>query len=157
MQHLDLLVAQGIGLERGRRLHPHQRDELQQVILEHISQDAHAVIVAGAMPYAHGLGDRDLHVIDVVAVPERLEDRVGKAGHQDILDCLFAQVMVDAIDLMLVQDLVQFIVQFACRGQVGAEGLLDHDSPPALVLLQLTGRRRARSMMLVKRPGGVAI
>ena len=59
------------------------------------------------------LGGRDLHVVDVVAVPDRLEDAVGEPQHQDVLHGLLAEVMVDAIDLMLGKDLVDPFVEFA--------------------------------------------
>jgi hypothetical protein len=45
-------------------------------------------------------------VVDVVAVPERLEDGVGEAEDQQVLHRLLAQVVVDAVDLLLVEDFV---------------------------------------------------
>ena len=48
--------------------------------------------------------DGDLDVIDGLAVPEPLEDRVGEPEHQDVLHRLLAQVMVNAEDLLLVGD-----------------------------------------------------
>ena len=45
----------------------------------------------------------DLHVIDEIAVPERLEDAVAKAEHQQVLHRLFAEIMIDAIDLRFVE------------------------------------------------------
>ena len=73
----------------------------------------------------------DLHVIDVIAIPQWFEDRVGKARDQNILHGLFAEIMVDAIDLILVQCLVNLLVEFASRGKVGAERFFDDDAPPA--------------------------
>ncbi len=62
------------------------------------------------MPHAHRLGHGDLDVIDIVAVPQRLENRVGKTEDEDILDGLFAQVVVDAVDLILIEYGVDAIV-----------------------------------------------
>ena len=59
------------------------------------------VVVAGAVSDAHVLRHGDLHMVDVVAVPERLEDRVGEARHQDVLHGLLAEVVIDAVDLAL--------------------------------------------------------
>ena len=39
-QHLDLLVADGVGLEPGGGLHGREGHQLQQVVLEHVAQDA---------------------------------------------------------------------------------------------------------------------
>jgi hypothetical protein len=50
-------------------------------------------------------------VIDVVAVPNRLEQAVGKPQQQDVLDGFFAEVMIDAVDLVLSQDLQKSTVQ----------------------------------------------
>jgi hypothetical protein len=87
-QHLDFLVAQRRGLEGGWGLHGDEGNELQQVVLEHVPQHANAVVVAGAVLQAHFLGHGNLHVIDVVAVPEWLKDGVGEARNQDVLNCL---------------------------------------------------------------------
>ncbi len=61
------------------------------------------LVEIGAALDADGFGDRDLHVIDMVAVPQRLEDAVGKAQRHDVLDRLLAEEMVHAEDLRLVQ------------------------------------------------------
>ena len=91
------------------------------------------------MADAEFLVDRDLHVVDVVAIPDRLEHAVGEAQHQDVLDGLLAEIVIDPVDLVLVDDLQQFAVQRLRRGQVGAERLFDHQPPPAAVLLQHAG------------------
>ena len=63
-----------------------------------------AVVVAGARADAEVLGRGDLDVVDVVAVPHRLEHAVGEPERQQVLDRLLAQVVVDAEDLALVED-----------------------------------------------------
>jgi len=47
---------------------------------------------------------RNLHMVDVVAVPERLEDGIGEAKDHDVLHGLFAQVVVEAVDLPLLEN-----------------------------------------------------
>ena len=84
-----------------RRLHRRQREELEHVVLDHVAQRAGLLVVAAAPLDAERLGDGDLHVVDVAAVPERLEDAVGEAEDQDVLDRLLAEVVVDAVDLRL--------------------------------------------------------
>ncbi len=101
------------------------------MILEHVAHDADAVVERAAVLDADRLGDGDLHVIDVVAVPDRLEDAVGEAEDQDVLDGLLAQVVVDAVDLLLGQHLMQQAVEFPRRSQIGAEGFLDDHAPPS--------------------------
>ena len=48
-QHLHLFVADGVGLELGGGLHRRQRHQLQQVVLEHVAQNAHRIVVRGAV------------------------------------------------------------------------------------------------------------
>jgi hypothetical protein len=93
--------------------------------------------VADAEFFLHG----DLHMVDVIAIPDRLEHAVGKAQHQDVLDGFLAQVMIDPVDLMLVDDFQEFGVQEFGRGKVGAERFFNHQPPPrtAFVLPQQTG------------------
>jgi hypothetical protein len=126
LQHLLPFIAQRLGIERGRGLHRHHRQELQQVVLEDVAQDADRVVEMAAMLDADGLGGGDLDMVDVIAVPDGLEDAVGEAQHQHVLDGLFAEVVIDAVDLIFAQVTVQIVVESAGRLQIAAERLLDH-------------------------------
>ena len=112
-----LAIADVLGGERDRRLHRDQREHLHQVVLHHVAQRAGAFVVARAPLDADGLGRGDLHVIDVAPVPDRLEHAVGEAEHQQVLDGLLAEVVIDAEDLRLVEVLVQQRVQLARAGR----------------------------------------
>ncbi|MNM96985.1 hypothetical protein D3C81_1094800 [compost metagenome] len=70
-------------------------------------------------------------MVDVVVVPERFEQAVGEPADQDVLHRLFAQVMVDAVDLPLAHHLQQAGVERLGAGQVGAKGLFHHDPAKA--------------------------
>src|SRR5207302_9145141 len=72
-EHLHLLVANAIRLERPRRLHREQRKELEHVVLDEISQRAGVVVIAGASLDTDVLRRGDLDVIYVVAIPSPLE------------------------------------------------------------------------------------
>src|SRR5260221_589797 len=85
------------------------------------------LVVRAALLDAEGLGDRDLHVVDVLAVPDRLEDAVREAQHEDVLDGLLAEVVVDAKDLVLRERALQLLVEADGAREVVAERLLDHD------------------------------
>ena len=98
------------------------------------------VVVAGAAADIDLFGHGDLHVVDVAAVPERLEDRVGEPQHQHVLHGLFAEVVVDAIDLLFGKDLMRGLVQLLGRLQVGAKRLFDHDPPHAARFIGQAGR-----------------
>ena len=71
------------------------------MVLEHVAHHPRLLVVLAPMLHAHGLRRGDLHVVHMVAVPQRLEDRVGEAEDQEVLDRLLAQVVIDAVDLVL--------------------------------------------------------
>ena len=71
------------------------------MVLDDVANRARLLVERGAALDAELLGDGDLHVVDELAVPDRLEDPVREAEHQHVLDGLLAQVVVDAEDLVL--------------------------------------------------------
>jgi hypothetical protein len=87
------------------------------------------------MLHAQGLGYRDLHVIDIAAVPYGLENTIGESKNEYILNCFFAEIMIDSVDLVLAQDLEKLPVEILRGLQIVAKGLLDHDPPPLSRLL----------------------
>ncbi len=112
-------------VQRGRRLHAQQRQQLQHVVLDQVAQRARGLVVAGARADPDLLDGGDLDVVDEVAVPDRLEHPVGEPEREHVLDGLLAQVVVDAVDLALVEDGAKLGVQLPRRGEVVAERLLD--------------------------------
>ena len=103
-QHLQLFVAHGIRVHRGRRLHGDEAEELQNVVLHHVAQCAGLVVVGDAIFEADGFGHRDLHVVDMGGVPQRLVERVGKAQRHQVLHRLLAEIVVDAEDLVFAEN-----------------------------------------------------
>ena len=85
------------------------------MVLEDVADRARLLVVAGAPLDADRLGDGDLHVVDELPVPDRLEDAVGEPQRQHVLDGLLAEVVVDAEDLVLVEVLLEPSVQLARR------------------------------------------
>ena len=96
------------------------------MVLHHIAQRAGFLVERPAALDAQRFGGGDLHVVDVIAVPDRLEDAVGKAEHQNVLHRLFAQVVVDAENLALLENGIDLVVELARRFQVVAKRLLNH-------------------------------
>ena len=76
---------------------------------DHVAVGAGALVERGAALEPERLGHVDLHVVDEVAVPDRLEEPVGEAEGQDVLGRLLAQEVVDPEDLVLVEDLVHLV------------------------------------------------
>ena len=106
------------------------------MVLHHVAQRAGLLVERPAPLHAQRFRRGNLHVVDVIAVPDRLKDSVGKAEDQNVLHRLLAQVVVDAEDLALVEDRVHLVVQLARRIQIVAEGLFNHHRRHALFRLR---------------------
>ena len=128
LQHPDLLVADGIGLELVRRLDREQAEQLQHMVLDHVAQVAGLVVIAGAGFQADGLGHGDLDIVDIAARPGALEQGVGEAQHQEVLHRLLAEVMVDPVGAAFRQDAGDGVVDLARRGEIAAERLFQDDA-----------------------------
>src|SRR5581483_10434213 len=81
---------------------------------------------------------RDLNVINVVAVPDRLENSIGKAKNQDVLYRFFAEIVIDTKDLLFVENLVYLVIQLSRRLQIMTERLLDNHPRMALFRMRHT-------------------
>ncbi len=73
------------------------------MVLEHVAEAARFFVVAAAMLDAQRFGGGDLNMIDVLTVPDRLDDRVGKPKGEDVLDGVLPEIVIDPIDLFLVK------------------------------------------------------
>src|SRR5215467_9393427 len=71
----------------------------------------------------------------MVAIPDRLEQSIGKTQRHDVLHRFLAEEMVDPIDLALRERLQDVGVQGPGRSEVMAERLLDHNPAPLALLL----------------------
>ena len=69
-------------------------------------------------------------MVDRLPAPKLLENGVGKAEHQNVLNRFFAQVMVDAINLFFEGEPSQFGVELPGGGEVVAEWFFHHDALP---------------------------
>jgi hypothetical protein len=58
--------------------------------LHHIADCPRLVIIAAAVTHTQAFGHGDLDMVDIVAVPDRFKDAIGKAKDQNILHGLFA-------------------------------------------------------------------
>ena len=120
--------------EDRRRLHRDEGEHLQQVRLDHVADGAGLVVERDAILDPERLRGGDLDMVDEPLVPERLEDPVREAHRQQPLHRLLPEVVVDAVDLLLVEDRGELPIERLRGRLVDAEGLLDDDATPWLVL-----------------------
>ena len=81
----------------------------------HVAEGPGALVEAGPGVDREGLGHVDLHVVDVVAVPDGLEQPVGEPEGQDVLGRLLPQEVVDPVDLVGEEDAVHGVVEHLGR------------------------------------------
>ena len=98
---------------------------------DHVAVGPGSLVEAGARADRERLRHVDLHVVDVKAVPDRLEQAVREAQREDVLRGLLAEEVVDAEHLLLREHLVHLGVERAGAREVGPERLL-HDHPRVL-------------------------
>ena len=89
-------------------------------------------------------------MIDVVAVPHRLENGVGKPQHENVLHGLLAQIVIDAVDLGLAKYGVHRVVQPASRLQVRAKGFFNHDPPRTIRFIGQSALSQPRYGVFIK-------
>jgi hypothetical protein len=95
---------------------------------DHVAIRAGLLVERGALRKADGLGHIDLHMVDEVAVPDRLEQAVREAEREDVLRRLLAEEMIDAEDLLFAEHFVQPAVEFRGALEIRAEGLFHDDA-----------------------------
>ncbi len=101
------------------------------MVLHHVAQRAGALVVRGAVLDTDGLCGGDLDVIDIAAIPHRFEHAVAKPEHQQVLDGLLPEIVIDAIDLIFVEMLVREAIERTRAVEIRAERFLDDDAAPA--------------------------
>ena len=72
--------------------------------------------------------DRVLHAFDELPIPQGLEKRIGKAEKQQVLNRIFAEVVVDAKNVFFPEDAVHHPVQCLRGGKILSEGFFDYDA-----------------------------
>lgn len=125
-QHLDLLVADAVGFERSRRFHRHQAQQLQDMALHHVTQGAGACVVRVAAVHAFALCDQDVHRLDVVAVPHRLQQGVAEAQGDQVLNRSLAQIVIQAEHAVFVDPLADGADDLFGTFAVAADRFLQH-------------------------------
>ena len=108
------------------------------MVLHHVAQRAGAVVERGTPLDANGLGDGDLHMVDMPGVPQRLEQRIAEAQRDEVLHGFLAEVVIDAEGLLFGEAAPERIIDGGGGFEVAPDGLFDHDARPGVVEPVLT-------------------
>src|ERR1700727_2372962 len=120
-KYLHLLFAHRIRIKRYWGLHRSQGQQLKQMVRHHIAQGAGFFVERRAVLDSNRFSRGDLHIVDVVSVPHRFEQRVAEAEDEDVLHCLFAEIVVNTVDRFLVEYSMHDVIQGVCRSPVAPQ------------------------------------
>ncbi len=103
------------------RLHRHQRQQLQHMVLHHVADCARIIIERDAAFQPDGFGHGDLHVINMRCIPQRFEHQIGKAQRQQVLHRLLAKIVIDPENAVFGEGGGDCVIDFAAGDEIGAE------------------------------------
>ena len=114
-------VTQVPFLDGGRGIDRKESHDVQEMALNHVAKGAGSVVVAGPALQCQVLVKDDLHLLNVVPVPYRLQEPVGETQPQDVQYRGFAQEMVHSVDVVLGdqcgEGLVELMRRFLARSR----------------------------------------
>ena len=103
------------------------------MVLHHVAQRARAVVKLAALFHTQLLGNGNLHGLHEIAVPHGFEENIAETQRQHVLQAFFAQIMVDAVNLLLLEILRHIGIDLLRRGQIGAQRFFQHNADVAAV------------------------
>ena len=119
-------LEQVAGPQRRRRLHGDLGGDLEQVRDDHVQGGAGRVVEPGTVVDVEGLGHVDLHLRDAPVAPDVADDRVREPQDVQVLRRLLPEEVVEAVDLLLVEDAVDHLLEVVEGRRARAVGLLEH-------------------------------
>ena len=127
------------------------------MILNHVADCAGLIIERASALNSKVFRHSDLYALDLIAVPERFQNRILEAEEDHVVHRPLAEVMVDAEDVLLVESAEQNLIELLRRGEVVTEGFFnDNASAVGTVCLgQLfhnEPEQRGRDGEVVRRP-----
>src|SRR6185312_6788875 len=120
-------VTYFIGLKRNGRFHGNEAKQLQQMVLYHIAERSGCFVIISTVFNAQLFRYGYLNAVDIVAVPGRFEECIGKPEGENILYGFLTQIMVDTVNLALIKDGMQQIIQMFGAVEVMPERLFNNN------------------------------
>jgi hypothetical protein len=75
------------------------------MVLDDVADGARLIVESAPALHSEVLRHGDLHTFDLVAVPERFQERVHEPEEHEVLDRRLPEVVIDAEDRLLVEGL----------------------------------------------------
>lgn len=105
------------------------------MVLDHVAHLAGLVEVTPTPFDAHLFRHGDLYRIDGAVIPVGGEQRVGETQRQQVQHRLFAEIVVDTVNLGFVEILRHLIVDHAGRRQIGAQRFFHYHARRLMIQL----------------------
>src|SRR5581483_6958521 len=74
-------------------------------------------------------------MVDIAAIPHRLEDTVRKPKYEDVLYSFFSEIVINAVNLVFLYELKKVVIQLPRGSQVVPERLLHDEAAPRTFFL----------------------
>ena len=102
------------------------------MVLHHIAHRTRLIIIPPAPTDTNGFGNGDLNVINELRIPQRFKQHVAKPHSHQVLNCFFAQIVINAINLIFAEMFGQGCVQGTRGFQILAKGFFNNDAAVTL-------------------------
>ena len=113
-----------------RFLHGSQTENLQQMVLHHISDNPVLVKVSSTSKCSERFFECNLDARYAISIPGRPKDHVPKPETEEVLHHFLAQVVVNPVQLLLLEQLLKVITQVSRAGRVTAKRFFNNDASP---------------------------
>ena len=105
------------------------------MILKHVAQHTGFLIISRTGADSQLFGGNNADISNMMPVPERFKNGVGKPEDKRVLNGFFSKVMINAENLIFPEVLVQNRIQFKGCFKITAERFLNNNPGPAAALL----------------------
>ncbi|MMZ60165.1 hypothetical protein D1872_222400 [compost metagenome] len=96
------------------------------MVLSHIPQGAGMIVVTSAFLHPYRFTKRNLHIGNMLIIPQWFKEGIRKANHLNILYHFLAKIVINPINFFFGKYFSYFNVQFLCRFEVITEWLLNY-------------------------------
>ena len=124
------------------------------MVLHHVAQRADAIVKLTTPCHAKFFRQGDLHMLYPFAPPQGLKQHIGKTHGEQVLHRFFAQIMVDAVNLVFLKILCNRRIDGIGRGQIRAQRLFQHH-PMWLVLQSHRSQMGTNRLKQFRRSGQI--
>src|SRR6266404_2749675 len=97
----QLFRPYGFCLKRFRWFHRDQSEDFHRVILQYVAERPGLFIEWPPSLDTDGFRERKLYPVNVVPIPDRLEDSIAETKEENVLHRLFAEIVIDPKYLIL--------------------------------------------------------